>query len=208
MAQRQGKVTRERIIEIATELINEHGYHGMSLEAVAKQLDVTRPALYYYYSRKDQLLLDIHNRAQSRLVESSEEIYAKDLAPLERLQMLLYNHALIAATNARVVAVMFEEEHNLSPQDRRKISKVRAEYTQRFVDAYEDAQREGHLLKDSEARLTVFLMLGTCNWTSRWYEPGEWTPEHVAGVTARMLMDGVLTEEGHAAAQETGLLLS
>ncbi len=206
MAQKRGKVTKERIIEIATELMDERGYHGMSLEDVAKRLKVTRPALYYYYSRKDQLLLDIHNRAQARLVESSEEIHERELVPLERLYLLLYNHASVTTKHARVVAVMFEEEHNLTPSERGKIRKVRIEYTQHFVDAYQQAVAEGHLLSDPDPRLTVFLMLGACNWITRWYKPGEWSPEVVAGTVARHLLRGVLTEAGYRVATKAGLL--
>ena len=59
---RIGKITREKIVEVATALMHERGYLGMSLEDVAKRLDITRPALYYYYSRKDELLLDVSTK--------------------------------------------------------------------------------------------------------------------------------------------------
>ncbi len=207
MTKRRRKITEEKIIEIAIELMDERGYHGMTFEDIAKRLNVTRPALYHYYSRKEQLLLEIHNRAQSHLVKSSQEIFEKDLACLECLYLLLNNHALIATKHAQVMSVMFEEEHNLASHERRKIRKVRIEYTQRFIVVYRQAQEDGYLLDDSDPRLTVFLMLGTCNWITHWYKEGEWPPEYVAETVARNLLRGVLTENGRDAAVEMGLLV-
>lgn len=205
MAQRRGNVTREKIMEIATELINERGYRGMSLEDVAKRLKVTRPALYYYYSRKDQLLLDIHNRAQSRLVESAQEIYAQEQEPLERVIRLLHNHALVVTRHAKVVAVMFEAENDLAQHERRKIRNVRIEYSEGFIDAVEQARKAGYFSAESNSRLSAFLMLGACNWITRWYEPGEWTPEHIAATVTETVLHGVLSDEGRAAIIEKGL---
>ncbi|MGI9625172.1 MAG: TetR/AcrR family transcriptional regulator, partial [Acidimicrobiales bacterium] len=118
MAQRRGNITRERIVEVATELMNDRGYLGVSLEDVAARLHITRPALYYYYSRKDELLADIYNRAQSRLLDSVRQIDEKGLDPLETLYHLVYEHILIVAEHAPVVAVMFEEQHNLGTEQR------------------------------------------------------------------------------------------
>ncbi len=206
MAAERDKVTREKIIEIATESIDDCGYHGMTLKDVAKRLNVTRPALYYYYSRKNELLLDMHNRAQVRLLDSAQTIFELEVAPLEHLYLLLHNHALIATKHAGVVAVMFQEEHNLTTLDRKKIRATRIAYTQRFVDTYQEAKDQGCLSADSDPRLTAFLMLGACNWITQWYALGEWSPKYIAETAAQNLLRGVLTEKGREAAVGTSLL--
>jgi AcrR family transcriptional regulator len=48
--------TRQRILDIATELFREHGYAGTSIRDIAETLGMTKAALYYHFSCKDDVL--------------------------------------------------------------------------------------------------------------------------------------------------------
>ncbi len=61
-ARRPRGVTRERILDVALELFNEHGYDKTSLREIAEHLGVTKAALYYHFERKEDLLLELHLR--------------------------------------------------------------------------------------------------------------------------------------------------
>jgi AcrR family transcriptional regulator len=54
--------TRERILEVALELFNEQGYDKTSLREIAERLGITKAALYYYFERKQDILLELHLR--------------------------------------------------------------------------------------------------------------------------------------------------
>ena len=54
--------TRERIQSVALELFAEQGYDKTSLREIAERLDVTKAALYYHFSSKDEILLALHMR--------------------------------------------------------------------------------------------------------------------------------------------------
>ena len=51
-----GEDTRQRILDVAAELFVEQGYDGTSLREIAERLGVTKAALYYHFSSKDQIL--------------------------------------------------------------------------------------------------------------------------------------------------------
>lgn len=55
-------VSRERILDVALELFNEQGYDKTSLREIADRLGVTKAALYYYFERKEDILLELHLR--------------------------------------------------------------------------------------------------------------------------------------------------
>ena len=59
---RQRGVTRDRILDVALELFNEHGYDKTSLREIAEQLGVTKAALYYHFEKKEDILLELHLR--------------------------------------------------------------------------------------------------------------------------------------------------
>ena len=53
---------RERILDVALELFNEHGYEATSLREIAERLGVTKAALYYHFQSKADILLELHLR--------------------------------------------------------------------------------------------------------------------------------------------------
>lgn len=51
--------TRERIQQVALELFSAHGYDKTSLREIAERLDITRPALYYHFRTKEDILVSV-----------------------------------------------------------------------------------------------------------------------------------------------------
>lgn len=51
--------TRERIQQVALELFAERGYEKTSLREVADRLKITRPALYYHFATKEDILTSV-----------------------------------------------------------------------------------------------------------------------------------------------------
>lgn len=88
-----GAETREQILTVALELFGERGYEATSLRDIAERLQITKAALYYYFPRKADILLELHwrmHRAGRELLEAIEQIedgperYAAWPAVLER----------------------------------------------------------------------------------------------------------------------------
>ena len=62
--------TRERILEVSLELFAQSGYLGTSMSDIAKQLGITKGALYKHYRSKQEIL--------DRIVERMNEMdYAR-----------------------------------------------------------------------------------------------------------------------------------
>jgi AcrR family transcriptional regulator len=59
-ANTSGVETRERILEVAQELFISQGYDKTSLRDIAERLGITKAALYYYFERKEDILLELH----------------------------------------------------------------------------------------------------------------------------------------------------
>jgi AcrR family transcriptional regulator len=51
--------TRERIQQVALELFAEQGYENTSLREVSDRLEITRPALYYHFKTKEDILAGV-----------------------------------------------------------------------------------------------------------------------------------------------------
>lgn len=74
--------TREEIKGVAWQQIERDGAPALSLRAIAKELDLTSPALYHYYPNRDALVNDLIKDAFDFLAVSIE--HARDPIPLEK----------------------------------------------------------------------------------------------------------------------------
>jgi AcrR family transcriptional regulator len=54
-----GNQPRDRIHDVASDLFERNGITATSMDDVARELGVSRPTLYYYYSNKEELLLEV-----------------------------------------------------------------------------------------------------------------------------------------------------
>jgi AcrR family transcriptional regulator len=72
----QGAETRERILDVAQELFIRQGYDKTSLRDIALRLGITKAALYYYFERKEDILVELHLRLHAMGTSLLEELEA------------------------------------------------------------------------------------------------------------------------------------
>ena len=70
--------TREEIKAAALRQLEEHGVEGVSLNAIAKELGMTGPALYRYVASRDELLADLVVDAWEDLAAALEQAAEKN----------------------------------------------------------------------------------------------------------------------------------
>jgi AcrR family transcriptional regulator len=62
--------TRERILDVATDLFVEQGYDKTSLREIAERMGFTKAALYYHFTSKAEILMSLHLRLH-RLIDDA-----------------------------------------------------------------------------------------------------------------------------------------
>jgi AcrR family transcriptional regulator len=77
----KGTQTRERILDTAQELFIRQGYDKTSLRDIAERVQITKAALYHYFARKDEMLLELHNRLQALGANVLDELEAAPDGP-------------------------------------------------------------------------------------------------------------------------------
>jgi AcrR family transcriptional regulator len=58
----QGASTRERILGVALDLFTDQGFDGTSMREIAEQLHISKPAIYYHFASKEEILMALHMR--------------------------------------------------------------------------------------------------------------------------------------------------
>lgn len=85
------KIDRSQVADTALRLLNEVGLDGLSLRAIARELDVKAPALYWHFKDKQALLDEMATVMYRRMLEEG----LPGPAPLVwQEQLLAYNSGL------------------------------------------------------------------------------------------------------------------
>ncbi|MGW1128699.1 TetR/AcrR family transcriptional regulator C-terminal domain-containing protein [Streptomyces sp. NPDC002526] len=88
--ERRAPLDRRRVADTALSLLNEVGLDGLTLRAIAKELDVKAPALYWHFKDKQALLDEMATEMYRRMVAGTP--LDPDDSWRERLRKT--NHAL------------------------------------------------------------------------------------------------------------------
>jgi AcrR family transcriptional regulator len=77
---------REAFLRAATHLINEHGYHGASVDKISARLSVSKGSFYHHNETKDELVVACFERTFAVIREAQSKARALPLQGIDRLR--------------------------------------------------------------------------------------------------------------------------
>jgi len=85
----QGEESRQRLVDAATDLIGERGYHATSVNDICRRAGVAKTALYWHFGDKQGLLAAVIESLGSRWIEELQKRAYLRALPHERLGALV-----------------------------------------------------------------------------------------------------------------------
>lgn len=70
MAKKGSKI---RILEVAEELFSKNGFDGTSMDSIAKEANVNKALIYYYFDNKEDIIISIFKNVQEELIKHLSE---------------------------------------------------------------------------------------------------------------------------------------
>ena len=179
---------RRRILEEAAHLFFQQGYEGTTLDAIAQQLQVTKPYLYSYFQNKGEILFDICQTGIQHSLAALDEALAIEGTPTVRLKAAVERVARIVIDRREYVAVYQREEKNLRPEEAQLIKRMRKEFDQRIGRLLQEGIRSGEFQVD-EASVAATTIGGILSWLPTWYLPdGRLSSSEVITYTVRLIL--------------------
>ncbi|MCO4762069.1 MAG: TetR/AcrR family transcriptional regulator [Myxococcales bacterium] len=89
LKQQRRELVRTQILDATQHVVLRAGIGGLTLTAVAKELQLTKAALYYYFASKDALLLELVYRAHAEHAEMVGEAVAKATSGADAVEALI-----------------------------------------------------------------------------------------------------------------------
>jgi len=190
---------RRRIREEACALFFTRGYESTTLDAVAHQLDVTKPFIYSYYATKSDLLYDVCRVGISMSLEALQHAASLQRSPSERLQIIVESVLVIIFEYRKFIVVYEREEKNLEIAKAREIRELRKLFDHQLADILVDGNRRGEF-NIIDPVLTATTIGGMITWVAQWYSPdGKRTQLEVVNHTLLMVGAVVHARDDHHA---------
>jgi AcrR family transcriptional regulator len=187
---------REEILDAAARLF-QHGYQATSLDDVAAEIGITRPALYYYFGSKEDILAAIYERAVGALIDRAALILAEKQPPDVLLCRLVEAHVRTMLRERPMVRVFFQEKHSLGEAASRSVKAKEVAFTKMLASTIRTGQKSG-VFRPGNPALVVNAILGMLIWLYQWYRPERHPAAEIETVFCGLILQGVASPTGSA----------
>lgn len=122
---------QEQILSTAKRMFIRQGYHGLAMRQIAEALSVSKAALYYYYTDKEQLFLAILSAYLDEMEAAIDSIQAQP-AP-SRVKILHFLEVVLTqpAEQRAIIRLATQEMAQLRDESRLVFGQV---YRSKFID--------------------------------------------------------------------------
>ncbi len=185
-------MTRDEILVAAAQIFSQKGFHATSMQDIAQAVNLQKASLYHHVSSKQEILVEVLDRALDLLIERMEQVMEQPLAPDEKLRqaMLVYLTALLEHRDLAVV--LFLEHRSLEPEFHARHIPRRDRFERLWRVLIQQGLDAG-LFCCVDPGMAVRALLGVANWTITWYRPqGSLSPQEIAEQFAGLFLNGLL----------------
>jgi AcrR family transcriptional regulator len=184
---------KERITEQSILLFEKKGFSETSIQDIVDSLGVTKGTFYYYFSSKEQLLMDIHIGYIDDMLAIQGKILSDDLKnckeKLYEIVLMLLSNIESQGPSARV---FFREMRNLSEKNLTEIIAKRDKFRLSLQGLLDEGKERKEFRENLQTDIVAFGILGVTNWSYQWFNPkGKHTDEEVAKIFVEMILQGI-----------------
>jgi AcrR family transcriptional regulator len=171
MGKSKKEALRRTVLEAAAKLFAQRGFGGTNLQDIADALGISRPALYYYFKSKEDILASLVEEVTVFSGHQATELASKaDFNPSETLRQMVFKHAKWLLEHSVEFRVVDRTENDLPASTRRTHDKAKRALLDNFRRTVERGIELGHF-RPVDATVTAFSIIGMCSWTAWWFMP-------------------------------------
>ena len=191
-AKGDGHLRRAEILRAAERIFVAQGYEGATIRKIADEVGVSSTALYMHFQDKDQILLEICDRAMGELLAINLGISTRAGDPVSRVRAMLEAYMRFALDNPNAYRLIFcaaSMEHSARRQH--ATMQLGSQCLDRLAGVVGEIAAEGRL-RSGDARTAAQALWAACHGliSLRIAKPGfDWAP---AEDMMRVMLDGLL----------------
>ena len=184
---------RVAVLHTAVRMFLERSYGRTSMDDVATQLNITKPALYHYFRNKEEILVEIYRLGTDLIDEMLDSIEADEKPGLDKVADFIAGYIQIV-TGDFGRAVIRLDDGELSKAGRKLVRGRKREIDHRLRAIIEGGIKDGSIAS-CDAKIASFILAGAIHGMAAWYEPaGPLKLRAITSQYARILTAGLATD--------------
>jgi len=195
--QTRPEVGREGILNAAASLFRQHGYSAVSLRAVAQAAGIKAGSIYYHFTSKDEIVIEIlnagilavHTEVCAAVDALRPESSVDDIirAALRGHLRTLLEHGDYTSANVRIFG-------QVPPVVRDANLPARRAYEKYLDDLLLGLQADGAIHSNVNISRFRLMLIGALNATLEWFDPQQGGVDGLADDYADYFLNGVLNQ--------------
>lgn len=184
---------KRKISYTSIELFEQKGFTQTSIQDIVDELEVTKGTFYYYYSSKEQLLMDIHlEYIDELLANQAEIIQCRKSTNKEKIRNIIKHLIEDIETNGSRGRVFFREIRHLSRDNINIVKQKRNQVRLNIEKVIRDGIEQGEFQADLQADIVSFAVLSLTNYSYQWFNPqGKLDTESLVDLYTNILFEGI-----------------
>ncbi|MEX2278473.1 MAG: TetR/AcrR family transcriptional regulator [Acidimicrobiia bacterium] len=163
--------TRADVVQAAGRLFAERGYHGTSMRDLGRELGLQGSSLYSHIRSKEDLLVDVVQRAAELFEASAAKAMAAEGTHRHRLRTLVAGHVDVLLDHVDEARTFLNEARSLDGPNRARVVAARDGYEAQFRQVLAEGVTDGEFRPGLDPAVTGILLLSVLNSVDRWYRP-------------------------------------
>ncbi|MFC4558433.1 TetR/AcrR family transcriptional regulator [Virgibacillus kekensis] len=184
---------KDRMTAESIRLFEKNGFSQTSIQDIVNALRVTKGTFYYYFSSKEQLLMEIHLEYISNLLGRQQKIMDNTgLSQKEKLWEIIKLLIKDITDKGPSARVFFREIRHLTDDNIANIKQKRDQFRLNIEKIIHEGIEEREFRQNLRTDMITFGILGITNYSYQWYKPdGEVTPEELVDIYVDLVLKGI-----------------
>lgn len=185
-------MTRDEILLAAAQIFSQKGFHGTSMQDIAEAVNLQKASLYHHVSSKQEILVELLDRALDLLIERMQAVINSPMPPDEKLRQAMIVYLETISDHRDLAAVLLLEYRSLEPAMQSRHIPRRDRFEHLWRDLIQEGLDAGQYCCTDPA-VASWALLGVLNWSITWYRPeGSLAPEKIAGQFTDLFLNGLM----------------
>ncbi len=201
----EGKeATRLRILDAATEVFSEKGYHGSAVDDIVKASRTSKGSFYFHFPSKQDIFFALVDRLIAAMARSTEEAIAREKGALAKVTAALDTVFHTFSQHRSLAKILLVSGVGLGRAFDERLLSIHARFAGAIKAHLDEAVAEGSI-PPMDTELTAYVWMGAVNEVIvRWLYTGKPEPlEGALGSLRELLLRSICAGEPSPASQMT-----
>jgi TetR/AcrR family fatty acid metabolism transcriptional regulator len=187
--------TRQRILDAATDVFSEKGYHGAAVDDIVKASKTSKGSFYFHFPSKQDIFFSLVDRFIASLARSAEAAIDQEKGALAKVNVALETVFNTFSHHRNLAKILLVGGIGLGKVFDERLLGIHAKFASLIKEHLDEAVIEGSI-PPLNTEITAYAWLGAVNEVIiRWLYTGQSDPlEENLDVLRKLLLNSICAE--------------